>query len=297
MERPILNFRDQDESTLKAKKDFSKIKKNTDITNSKNAHKRHEKILISQQKQHFLQEKTKDPIQLVQVEQPAYQLKTKRKYIQQVDSYDEYILLQKQQEEYIYKQQKQYTLENQELNECIIYTCEQHKQYVKKKDEYKVQHMGYIEQLKEQEHDMHKKYNQYSLEKQEFKKCIKNTWEQYKQNKNKDEYNKDEYNKKITEYIDQLKELHLNIHVQYKQFTLQQQESIEFIKKTHGQYLQCKKQIEEYIQQYKKYIQELKELEDQKMRLNFLHIKQTTELNNLYLNKTNKNKYKIFHIF
>jgi len=254
MEYPILNY----EATSIAK------------NNTRDANKRHNNKLISQQKQIFLQD-------------DLVQLKTKRKN-PEVNSHEEYIQLQKLQEEYIYKQQKKYILEKQELNKYIIYTYDQYQEHIKKKEEYNKKHMVYIEQLKEINNNNNKQQQQYLLKKQEYKKSMKYICDQYKQDKNKEEYNK-----QIEKYINELKELEKNISTENKQYTLEKQELNECIFYINEQYTQCKKQIEEYIQQYKKYTQDLKELENEKTHLNSLHIKQMIILNNLYLNQQ-KNK-------
>jgi hypothetical protein len=268
MEYPILNY----EATSIAKK------------NTLDANTRHEKKLKSQHKQIFLQDKTKKL-------EESVQLKTKRKN-PEVNSHEEYIQLQKLQEEYIYKQQKNYILEKQELNKYIIYTYDQYKEHIKKKEEYNKKHMKYMEQLKEIKQKIYEQQQQYSLDKQELKKSLKYTYELYKQYKNKEEYNKqiEEYNKQIQEYMKQLNELDQNIHKENKKYTLEKQELNECIFCINEQYTQCKKQIEEYMQQYKEYTQALKELENEKIRLNSLHIKQMIILNNLYLNQQKKTK-------
>jgi hypothetical protein len=253
MEYPILNF----EATT------------IDKNNTRNTNKRHNNKLISQQKQIFLQD-------------DLVQLKTKRKN-PDVNTYNEYITLQKQQDEYIYKHQQKYIIDKQELNKCIIYTCNQYQEHIKKKEEYKKKLTEYMEQLNKINNNNKQQQQQFLLKKQEFKNSIKYICDQYKQNKNKEEYNK-----QIEKYINELKELERKISTENKHYTLEKQELNECIFYIKEQCTQCTKQIEEYTQQYNKYTQELKELENEKIRLESEHIKQMIILNNLYLNSTTK---------
>lgn len=254
MEYPILNY------------EVTTIDKN----NTKNA-KRHNNKLISQQKQIFLQDN-------------LVQLKTKRKN-PDVNTHEDYITLQKIQDEYIYKQQQKYILDKQELNNYIIYTYNQYQEHTKKKEEYKKKHTEYIEQLNKINNNNNEQQQQYLLKQQEYKKSMKYICDQYKQDKNKEEYNK-----QIQKNINELKELEIKICTENKHYTLEKQELNECIFYINEQYTQCKKQIEEYIQQNKKYTQELDELENEHMRINSVHIKQMIILNNLYFNQQKKHK-------
>jgi hypothetical protein len=255
MEYPILNY----EATT------------IDKNNTRDANKRHNNKLISQQKQIFLQD-------------DLVQLKTKRKN-PDVNTHEDYITLQKIQDEYIYKQQQIYILDKQELNNYIIYTYNQYQEHTKKKEEYKKKHTEYIEQLNKINNNNNEQQQQYLLKKQEYKKSIKYICDQYKQDKNKEEYNK-----QIQKNINELKELEIKIYTENKHYTLEKQELNECIFYTHEQHTQCKKQIEEYIQQNKKYTLELDELENEHIRLNSVHIKQMIILNNLYFNQQKKHK-------
>ena len=255
MEYPILNY----EATT------------IDKNNTRDANKRHNNKLISQQKQIFLQD-------------DLVQLKTKRKN-PDVNTHEDYITLQKIQDEYIYKQQQIYILDKQELNNYIIYTYNQYQEHTKKKEEYKKKHTEYIEQLNKINNNNIEQQQQYLLKKQEYKKSIKYIYDQYKQDKNKEEYNK-----QIQKNINELKELEIKKYTENKHYTLEKQELNECIFYTHEQHTQCKKQIEEYIQQNKKYTQELDELENEHIRINSVHIKQMIILNNLYFNQQKKHK-------
>jgi hypothetical protein len=255
MEYPILNY----EATT------------IDKNNTRDANKRHNNKLISQQKQIFLQN-------------DLVQLKTKRKN-PDVNTHEDYITLQKIQDEYIYKQQQKYILDKQELNNYIIYTYNQYQEHTKKKEEYIKKHTEHMEQLNKINNNNNEQQQQYLLKKQEYKKNMKYICDQYKQDKNKEEYNK-----QIQKNINELKELEIKICTENKHYTLEKQELNECIFYTHEQYTQCKKQIEEYIQQNKKYTQELDELENEHIRINSVHIKQMIILNNLYFNQQKKHK-------
>jgi len=80
-----------------------------------------------------------------------------------------------------------------------------------------------------------------------------------------------------------------------KQYKFKKQELYECIFYSSEQYKLYKTQKEKYkneiekcIEYCLKYIHELKELKNKNFILNLLHIKQTTELNNLYLQQKNK---------
>lgn len=140
------------------------------------------------------------------------------------------------------------------------------------------------------------KFNiKYNTHKQHF--LQENLYEEYK-----------ELQKIQEEYIQEYK----------KQYKLEKQELYECIFFIGEQYKRYKTQKEKYkyqiehcIEHCLKYIHEIKELKNKKTRLNLLHIKQMTELNNLYLNQKNKKmtelkklyvnyknkKNKVIHIF
>jgi hypothetical protein len=134
---------------------------------------------------------------------------------------------------------------------------------------------------------------------------------------NKFKINYNTYKENLYEEYKELQKIQEKYVQEYKkQYKLEKQELYECIFFIGEQYKRYKIQKEKYkneleqcIEYCLKYIHEIKELKNKKTRLNLLHIKQMTELNNLYLNQKNKNiaklkklyvnqqKKKIIHIF